>query len=441
MATYLKSTTGAVKDRSRLTGVAETVAQVIEDVRERGDQAVREYSEKFDNWSPQSFRLDAERSTGSWPLCPAGDRRHPYRAGPGARLRPAPAGFAAGLRGRDRARRVPRAEEHAGLRGRRLRAGRPVPARRVGAHDDRDRQGRRGRRGSPRAPRRSAARSPPPPSPRCTWPAPTRSTCSAASRRSPRWRSAPRRSAGSTCSPARATRTWPRPSASSSARSASTCSPGRPRSWSSPTSTPTRSSSPSTCSARPSTAPTRPRSSSPPARRSARRGHRSTSTTILVDMPTARLRRAGLARPRRGRRRRRPRRGLRARRPVRLRARPGPHRRPARGAGEDARLRRAVPRRGHLRVLRRQGHRHQPRAADPRRRPLHRRPLGRQVPQDGHLPGGHRHAGRAPSWASCAAAPRGSSCSRATPAPATSAPPSTPATRFPGRRRPDESAL
>ena len=99
-------------------------------------------------------------------------------------------------------------------RGRRLRAGRPLPADRLGAHDDRDREGRRRASGSPPAPRRSAARSRPPPSPPCTWPAPTRSTCSAASRRSPPWPSAPRRSAGSTCSPARATPTSPRPSGS-----------------------------------------------------------------------------------------------------------------------------------------------------------------------------------------------------------------------------------
>ena len=92
-------------------------------------------------------------------------------------------------------------------------------------------------------------------------------------------------------------------------------------------------------------------------------------------------------------------------------------------------LRRAVPRRGHLRLLRRQGDRHQPRAADPGQRPVHRRPVGRQVPQDRDLPGGHRHAPPARCSASCAVAPPGSSCSRATPAPATSGPRSTPAQR------------
>ncbi|MDI9951942.1 histidinol dehydrogenase [Rhodococcus sp. IEGM 1305] len=37
--------------------VAETVTAVIADIRERGDAAVREYSEKFDKWTPESFKL------------------------------------------------------------------------------------------------------------------------------------------------------------------------------------------------------------------------------------------------------------------------------------------------------------------------------------------------------------------------------------------------
>ncbi len=41
--------------------VAETVRDVLDNVRERGDQAVRQYSEKFDNWSPASFRLSDEQ--------------------------------------------------------------------------------------------------------------------------------------------------------------------------------------------------------------------------------------------------------------------------------------------------------------------------------------------------------------------------------------------
>lgn len=37
--------------------VKETVSIVIEEIRTGGDSAVRRYSEKFDNWSPESFRL------------------------------------------------------------------------------------------------------------------------------------------------------------------------------------------------------------------------------------------------------------------------------------------------------------------------------------------------------------------------------------------------
>jgi sulfopropanediol 3-dehydrogenase len=60
MTQYLKSAQPAAVDDERLRAVRETVTQVIADVRERGDAAVREYSEKFDGWSPDSFRLDAE---------------------------------------------------------------------------------------------------------------------------------------------------------------------------------------------------------------------------------------------------------------------------------------------------------------------------------------------------------------------------------------------
>ena len=49
-------TTSAV-DRSAVSGVVSTV---VEDVRARGDAAVREYSEKFDGWSPDSFLLSPE---------------------------------------------------------------------------------------------------------------------------------------------------------------------------------------------------------------------------------------------------------------------------------------------------------------------------------------------------------------------------------------------
>lgn len=39
-------------------GVAERVSAILADIGERGDAAVREYSETFDKWSPASFRLN-----------------------------------------------------------------------------------------------------------------------------------------------------------------------------------------------------------------------------------------------------------------------------------------------------------------------------------------------------------------------------------------------
>jgi sulfopropanediol 3-dehydrogenase len=59
--TYLKTpvdidTTIASRDE-----VAATVRDVIADIRAHGDSAVRGYSEKFDRWSPESFRLSQQQ--------------------------------------------------------------------------------------------------------------------------------------------------------------------------------------------------------------------------------------------------------------------------------------------------------------------------------------------------------------------------------------------
>jgi sulfopropanediol 3-dehydrogenase len=62
MSKQLKHATGARLDRSSQDDVREVVRTVIEAVRERGDEAVRQYSEKFDSWSPESFLLSAERA-------------------------------------------------------------------------------------------------------------------------------------------------------------------------------------------------------------------------------------------------------------------------------------------------------------------------------------------------------------------------------------------
>ena len=66
--------------------------------------------------------------------------------------------------------------------------------------------------------------------------------------------------------------------------------------------------------------------------------------------------------------------------------------------GKHDQLRRVVSWAGNQRLLRRQGDRHQPHPADPACRPLHRRTVGGQVHQDLHLAeggaGGDRHARR-----------------------------------------------
>jgi len=43
------------------TSVRDTVAGIIADVRARGDVAIRAYSERFDRWSPEQFRLDDDQ--------------------------------------------------------------------------------------------------------------------------------------------------------------------------------------------------------------------------------------------------------------------------------------------------------------------------------------------------------------------------------------------
>ncbi|MGE2833254.1 histidinol dehydrogenase [Mycobacterium sp. SMC-4] len=60
MPVTLKSATATAAETARNSDVAATVADVIADIRRRGDDAVRDYSMKFDNWSPESFKLSAQ---------------------------------------------------------------------------------------------------------------------------------------------------------------------------------------------------------------------------------------------------------------------------------------------------------------------------------------------------------------------------------------------
>ena len=41
--------------------VQQVVAGILEEIRKRGDEAVRELSIKFDNWDPQDFKLSDEQ--------------------------------------------------------------------------------------------------------------------------------------------------------------------------------------------------------------------------------------------------------------------------------------------------------------------------------------------------------------------------------------------
>ena len=57
MAIHLKTAQGAAGRAEADSKVRSTVEGILADIETRGDAAVRELSQKFDNWSPQSFRL------------------------------------------------------------------------------------------------------------------------------------------------------------------------------------------------------------------------------------------------------------------------------------------------------------------------------------------------------------------------------------------------
>lgn len=61
MATYWKRSISEDEREAADAQVRRVVEDLIADVRARGDEAVRDYSVKFDNWSPSSFRLSEEQ--------------------------------------------------------------------------------------------------------------------------------------------------------------------------------------------------------------------------------------------------------------------------------------------------------------------------------------------------------------------------------------------
>src|SRR6187431_773984 len=61
MPLYLKSAPTKSFTDSAQSDVAQRVNAIIDDIRGNGDAAVRKYSEQFDKWSPEAFRLDDAR--------------------------------------------------------------------------------------------------------------------------------------------------------------------------------------------------------------------------------------------------------------------------------------------------------------------------------------------------------------------------------------------
>ena len=57
MAEYLKNRIGEAETKAAEAQVRKTVEEILEDIDARGAAAVRDLSQKFDNWSPDSFRL------------------------------------------------------------------------------------------------------------------------------------------------------------------------------------------------------------------------------------------------------------------------------------------------------------------------------------------------------------------------------------------------
>ena len=66
MARYLKKGKSAAEVALEDAKIRRTVDQILTDIDSRGDGALRQYSERFDQWSPESFRLSAEEIKGCY---------------------------------------------------------------------------------------------------------------------------------------------------------------------------------------------------------------------------------------------------------------------------------------------------------------------------------------------------------------------------------------
>ena len=71
MAQYLKKRVGEAETKEADARVRRTVEEILADIESRGDAAIRDLSGRFDNWSPESFRLDEEEIAGLVASVPA----------------------------------------------------------------------------------------------------------------------------------------------------------------------------------------------------------------------------------------------------------------------------------------------------------------------------------------------------------------------------------
>ncbi len=71
MAEYLKKRVGEAETKEADARVRRTVEEILADIESRGDAAIRDLSRKFDDWSPESFRLDEEEIAGLVASVPA----------------------------------------------------------------------------------------------------------------------------------------------------------------------------------------------------------------------------------------------------------------------------------------------------------------------------------------------------------------------------------
>ncbi|MCY3988270.1 MAG: histidinol dehydrogenase, partial [Gammaproteobacteria bacterium] len=60
MIRYLKKDMAAGQQDERDARIQSAVEGILSDISENGDEAVRRYSQQFDGWSPDSFRLSRE---------------------------------------------------------------------------------------------------------------------------------------------------------------------------------------------------------------------------------------------------------------------------------------------------------------------------------------------------------------------------------------------